>query len=83
MGKMLIRKVGIRKASWKDPVITKVQEVTGESTSKDRVKTRLATRQRKKGTNQSGEGVRQHSLNEMGEAALKCRYKISIKVKIE
>jgi hypothetical protein len=56
MGKMLIRKVGIRKASWKDPVITKVQEVTGESTSKDRVKTRLATRQRKKGTNQSGEG---------------------------
>jgi hypothetical protein len=35
MGKMIIQKVDIRKASWKDPVITKVQEVTGESTSKD------------------------------------------------
>jgi hypothetical protein len=29
--------------------------VIGESTSKDRVKTRLATRQSKKGTNKSGE----------------------------
>jgi hypothetical protein len=37
-------------------MVTKVHEVTGESTSKDRVKTRLATRQRKKGTNHSGEG---------------------------
>jgi hypothetical protein len=42
--------------SWKDLEITKVHEVIGESTSKDRVKTRLATRQRKKGTNKSGEG---------------------------
>jgi hypothetical protein len=36
----------------------------------------------KKGTDKS-EMVRHHSWNEMGEAALKCRYKISIKVKIE
>jgi hypothetical protein len=43
MGKMIIQKVGIRKASWKDPVITKVQEVAGESTSKGQVKTRLVT----------------------------------------
>ena len=32
---------------------TKVEDVTGKSTPKDRVKTRLATRQRKKGTNKS------------------------------
>jgi hypothetical protein len=44
--------------SWKDPVITKVSEVKGKSTSKDR--TRLATRQRKKGTSKSGMG-RHHS----------------------
>jgi hypothetical protein len=61
MGKMIIQKVGIRKASWKDPVITKVQEVTGESTSKDRVKTRHAMRQRKKGDEQERGAVRQHS----------------------
>jgi hypothetical protein len=42
--------------SWKDPVITKVSEVKGKSTPKDRVRTRLATRQRKKGTNKSGMG---------------------------
>jgi hypothetical protein len=40
---MIIQKVGIRKASWKDLGITKVHEVIGESTSKDRVKTRRAT----------------------------------------
>jgi hypothetical protein len=40
---MIIQKVGIRKASWKDLVITKVQEVAGESTSKGQVKTRLVT----------------------------------------
>ena len=44
--------------SWKDPVITKVSEVKGKSTPKDR--TRLATRQRKKGTSKSGMG-RHHS----------------------
>jgi hypothetical protein len=53
MGKVIIQKIGIRLASWKDLVITKVQEVIGESASKDRVKIRLATRQRKEGTNNS------------------------------
>jgi hypothetical protein len=43
-------------ASWKDLEITKVREVKGKSTPKDRVRTRLATRQRKKGTNKSGMG---------------------------
>jgi hypothetical protein len=38
-------------------VITKVHEVIGESTSKDRAKTRLATRQRKKkGRTRAGRG---------------------------
>jgi hypothetical protein len=40
--------------SWKDPVVTKVSEVKGKSTPKDR--TRLATQQRKKGTDKSGMG---------------------------
>jgi hypothetical protein len=43
-------------ASWKDLEITKVREVKGKSTPKDRVRTRLATQQRKKGTNKSGMG---------------------------
>jgi hypothetical protein len=43
-------------ASWKYLEITKVREVKGKSTPKDRVRTRLATRQRKKGTNKSGMG---------------------------
>jgi hypothetical protein len=43
MGKMIIQKVGIGQASWKDLVITRVQEVTGKSTPKDQVKTRPAT----------------------------------------
>jgi hypothetical protein len=34
--------------SWKDLEITKVREVKGKNTPKDRVRTRLATRQRKK-----------------------------------
>ena len=38
-------------------MITKVHEVIGESTSKDRAKTRLATRQRKKkGRTRAGRG---------------------------
>ena len=41
--------------SWKDLEITKVREVK-KNTPKDRVRTRLATRQRKKGTNKSGIG---------------------------
>jgi hypothetical protein len=36
--------------------ITKVREVKGKNTPKDRVRTRLATRQRKKGMNKSGIG---------------------------
>jgi hypothetical protein len=39
-------------------VITKVREVKGKSTPKDRVRTRLAMRQRKNGTNKSGMGKR-------------------------
>jgi hypothetical protein len=42
--------------SSKDLEITKVREVKGKSTQKDRVRTRLATRQRKKGMNKSGMG---------------------------
>jgi hypothetical protein len=42
--------------SWKDLEITKVREVKGKNTPKDRVRTRLATRQRKKGMNKSGIG---------------------------
>ena len=42
--------------SWKDLEITKVREVKGKSTPKDRVRTRLATQQRKTGTNKSGMG---------------------------
>jgi hypothetical protein len=45
-------------------------------------KLRLATRQRKMERTRAG-WVRQHSWTEMGKAALKCRYKISIKVTIE
>jgi hypothetical protein len=37
-------------------VITKVQEVTGKSTPKDRVKTRLATRQRNREQTRAGRG---------------------------
>jgi hypothetical protein len=37
-------------------VITKVREVKGKHTPKDSVRTRLATRQRKKGTNKGGIG---------------------------
>jgi hypothetical protein len=47
--------------SWKDLEITKVREVKGKSTPRDRVRTILATRQREKGTNKSGEGIRHHS----------------------
>jgi hypothetical protein len=43
-------------ASRKDLEITKVREVKGKITPKDRVRTRLATWQRKKGTNKSGMG---------------------------
>jgi hypothetical protein len=39
-------------------VITKVKEVTGESTPKDRVKTRLAMRQRKRERMRAGRGKR-------------------------
>jgi hypothetical protein len=42
--------------SWKDLEITKVREVKEKNTPKDRVRTRLATRQRKKGMNKSGIG---------------------------
>jgi hypothetical protein len=42
--------------SWKDLEMTKASEVKGKSTTKDRVRTRLATRQRKNGTNKSGMG---------------------------
>jgi hypothetical protein len=56
MGKMIIQKVGIRQASWKDLVMTKVQEVTGKSTPKDRVKTSLATRQRNSERTRAGRG---------------------------
>jgi hypothetical protein len=56
--------------SWKDLEITKVSEVKGKSTPKDRVRTRLATRQRKKGTNKSGMG-KTSLLKEMGEEAFK------------
>jgi hypothetical protein len=41
--------------SWKDLEITKVREVKGKSTPRDRVRTILATRQREKGTNKSGD----------------------------
>jgi hypothetical protein len=41
-------------------MITKVKEVTGKSTPKDRVKTRLAMRQRNRERTRAG-GVRQHS----------------------
>ena len=37
-------------------MITKVSEVKGKSTPKDRVRTRLAARQRKNGMNKSGMG---------------------------
>jgi hypothetical protein len=69
-------------ASWKELEITKVREVKGKSTPKDRVRTRLATDRGKREQTRAG-WVRHHSWNEMGEAALKCRYMISIKVKIE
>jgi hypothetical protein len=54
MGKMIIQKVGIRWASWKDPVTTKVEKVTGESTPKDRVKARLAAWPRKREQTRAG-----------------------------
>jgi hypothetical protein len=46
--------------SWKDLEITKVRGVKGKNTPKDRVRTRLATRQRKREQTRVG-WVRHHS----------------------
>jgi hypothetical protein len=72
MGKMIIQKVGIRKASWKDLVITKLKEVIGESTPNDRVKTRLATLQRKRERTRAGRG-KTTLLNWNGRGSFKIR----------
>ena len=42
--------------SWKDPVMTKVNEVTDKGTPRDRVKTRLATQQRNRERTRVGRG---------------------------
>jgi hypothetical protein len=74
------RKGEISKSRPKISIKSRSSDYMGKGDIKQKL--RLAMRQRKRERPRAG-WVRHHSWNGMGEAALKCRYRISIKVKIE